>query len=294
VLTQAFVLDGAEVLRPTTGTAPGQLIPTPGGALLLLPGPPREMRPMLARVLERYTPDRAEPRELGVTGLPESDVQHAAQTALSAFSGIQLTVLAKPGDVRVILLDDGAGEAGLDRAAHAVAEAIGEACYSLDGATLAETIVREAAQRGVTIAAAESCTGGLIDAALTDVPGSSAAFLGGVVAYSNASKTRLLSVDPSELEAHGAVSREVARAMATGALDAFHADIAVSVTGVAGPGGGSDEKPVGTVWFAIASSLAGSTEEQAHVAWPGATREAIRARATSFALDRVRREVLKA
>ena len=294
VLTQAFVLQGAEVLPPTNGTAAGQVVPTPAGSLVLLPGPPREMRPMLARVLERYTPDRAEPRELGVTGLAESDVQHAAQTALAAFDGIQLTVLAKPGDVRVILLDDGAGEAALDRAAAAIAAEIGPPCYSTDGSTLAETIVAEATARKVTIAVAESCTGGMVAAALTDVPGSSAVFLGGAVTYSNAAKSRLLSVDPEDLKFFGAVSREVAQQMAAGALDAFGADIAVSVTGIAGPGGGSAEKPVGTVWFGVASRRGEGVDAQASVAWSGASREAIRARAASSALNLIRREVLKA
>jgi nicotinamide-nucleotide amidase len=294
VLTQAFVLQGAEVLPPENGTAAGQVVPTPAGSLVLLPGPPREMRPMLARVLERYTPDRAEPRELGVTGLPESDVQHAAQTALAAYDGIQLTVLAKPGDVRVILLDDGAGEAALDRAANAIAAEIGAPCYSTDGSTLAETIVAEATKRKVTIAVAESCTGGLVAAALTDVPGSSAVFLGGAVTYSNAAKSRLLSVDPEDLNFFGAVSREVAQQMAEGALDAFGADIAVSVTGIAGPDGGSDEKPVGAVWFGVTSRIAEGVDAQASVAWNGASREAIRARAASSALNLIRREVLKA
>jgi nicotinamide-nucleotide amidase len=295
VMTQAFVLDGAEVLAPTTGTAAGQIVPTPGGgSLVLLPGPPSEMRPMLTRVLERFIPGRAEPRELGVIGLPESDVQYAAQRALAAFDGIQLTVLAKPGDVRVILFDEGAGERTLDDAADAIAAEIGSACYSTDGSTLAETVVRDATQRGLTIAVAESCTGGLIAAALTDVPGSSAVFLGGAVTYSDAAKNRLLGVSRDDLERFGAVSREVAQAMAAGALESFNADIAVSVTGIAGPAGGSAEKPVGTVWFGVAARIGDGVDAQSSVAWAGASREAIRARATSMALNLIRREVLKA
>jgi nicotinamide-nucleotide amidase len=294
VLTQALVLEGADVLAPTTGTAAGQVIPTPAGLLVLLPGPPREMRPMLAHALERFSAARATPRELGVTGMAESDVQHAAQTALSAFGGIQLTVLAKPGDCRVILLDEGAGEAALGRAADAVAEEIGVACYSLDGASLAETLVREASARGVTVAAAESCTGGMVAAALTDVPGASAVFLGGVVSYSNAAKLRLLDVDPSDLAHEGAVSSVVAEQMALGARDRFGADMCVAITGIAGPDGGSDAKPVGTVCFAVLSRMGRGTSEQFVVHWTGASREAIRARATSMALDLVRREVLKA
>jgi nicotinamide-nucleotide amidase len=294
VLSQALVLDGAAVLTPTTGTAPGQVVPTPGGHLVLLPGPPREMRPMLARVLAGYSADRAEPRELGVTGWPESDVQHAAQNALAAFPDIQLTVLARPGDCRVILLDDGAGAVALDRAVHAVAAEIGVACYSLDGTSLAETIVREAAARGVTIATAESCTGGMVAAALTDVAGSSKAFLGGVVSYANDAKRRLLDVSAGDLEEHGAVSRVVAEQMAAGARDRFGADVTVAITGIAGPDGGTANKPVGTVWFAIDSRVGAGERTQHSVAWNGASREAIRARATSMALDLVRRQVLKA
>jgi nicotinamide-nucleotide amidase len=294
VLTQALVLDGAEILHPTTGSAAGQGVPTPAGQLVLLPGPPREMQPMLTRFLERFEAGRAEPRELGVTGMPESDVQHAAQRALAAFDAVQLTVLAKPGDVRVILLDEGAGEATLALAADAVADEIGLACYSRDGSTLAETIVREATARKVTVALAESCTGGMVAAALTDVPGSSAAFLGGVVSYSDASKTRLLDVDPGTLQRHGAVSEQVAELMALGARDRFGADVCVAITGIAGPGGGSADKPVGTVWFGVLSALGGGTSTQLPVQWAGASREMIRARATSLALDLVRREVLKA
>jgi nicotinamide-nucleotide amidase len=294
VLTQALVLDGARVLRPTTGTAAGQIVPTHAGQLVLLPGPPSEMRPMLREALASFTPTRAGARELGVIGMPESDVQHTVQSALAAFEGIQLTVLAKPGDVRVILLDSGAGEDVLARAAHDVARAIGEPCYSLDGSSLAEVIVREATARGVTIALAESCTGGMAAAALTDVPGSSAVFLGGVVAYSNKAKTRLLDVDPIVLSQHGAVSQAVAELMAIGARDRFGADVSVSVTGIAGPDGGTAEKPVGTVWFGVQAPYGGGTGTQSTVSWPGASRASIRARATALALDLIRREVLKA
>jgi competence/damage-inducible protein CinA-like protein len=294
VLSQALVLDGAEILWPSTGTAAGQIVPTPAGQLILLPGPPREMRPMLAQVLARFTPRRAEARELGVTGWPESDVQHAAQSALGSFGGIQLTVLARPGDVRVLLLDEGAGEADLDRAARAVADKIGVACYSTDGSTLAETVIRQASARGLTIATAESCTGGMVAAALTDVPGASHAFLGGAVTYSNASKTRILDVSPADLTRHGAVSQEVAAAMARGAKERFGADVCVSVTGIAGPSGGTADKPVGTVWFGILSDATQGAATQELVSWTGASREAIRARATARALDLVRREVVNA
>jgi nicotinamide-nucleotide amidase len=294
VLTQALVLDGAEVLAPATGTAAGQVIPTRTGNLVLLPGPPSEMRPMLASALSRFTRVRAVPRELGVTGMPESDIQHAAQEALADFADVGLTVLAKPGDVRVILFDEGAAEPKLAEAAACVATAIGDACYSTDGASLAQVVVREAAVRGVTLALAESCTGGMIAAELTNIPGASEVFLGGGVVYSNASKTALLGVDPAELALHGAVSRRTAELMATGARQRFGADICVSVTGVAGPDGGSAEKPVGTVWFGVDSKFEAGSTVQHSVDWRGASRSAIRARATARALDILRREVLRA
>jgi len=285
VLTQALVLDGAEVLPATTGTAPGQVVPTPAGVLVLLPGPPSEMRPMLASALDRFDVVGAAPAELGVTGLSESDVQHAAQRALAAFAGITLTVLAKPGDVHVLLIDDGAGEATIARAAAAVASELGDACYSADGMSLAQALLRECERRGLTLATAESCTGGMVSAAITDVPGSSAVFLGGVVAYSNELKTAALDVPPALLAQFGAVSEQSARAMAEGVRALTGADLAVATTGIAGPDGGTAEKPVGLVWFAIASADGASATSHR---FSRGNRDAIRARATSAALNLLR------
>jgi nicotinamide-nucleotide amidase len=291
LLNQALVLDGAEVLGRSMGTAVGQVLSTPAGTLVLLPGPPNEMRPMLQRFLERYGRTRAAARELGVTGLTESDVQLAAQRALRSFSNMDLTVLAKAGDVRVILLDEGAGADALAAAADAVRAEIGAACYCEDGSTLAETLVRTAVARGVTLAVAESCTGGRVASTITDVPGASQVFLGGVVSYSNAAKADMLGVDPSILRTHGAVSSETAAAMALGARDRLHADIAVSITGIAGPDGGTAEKPVGLVWFGIANARSVLTVSRV---WPARfERETIRAVATAAALDLLRREVLE-
>ena len=294
VLTQALVLEGAWLLPPTNGTAAGQVVPTPTGHLVLLPGPPHEMRPLLARAMASHTPARAAARDLGVTGLAESDVQHAAQRALAAFEGVALTVLAKPGDVRVVLLDDGAGDTGLDAAARAVAAELGDTCYSVAAETLAETLVRAARERGVTLATAESCTGGMVAAAITDVPGASEVFLGSVVTYANDAKVALLGVDENTLAASGAVSEPVATQMAAGARTRFSADVSVSVTGVAGPGGGSRDKPVGLVWFALESGRAGALPIRCSRMFAGGGRDAVRARATAFALDLLRREVLRA
>ena len=254
VHTQALVLEGADVIAPTTGTAPGQVSSSAGrGELVLLPGPPSEMRPMLEVALARYPLVRALPHELGAVGLSESDAQVLAQRALAAHPDIVLTVLARPGDVRVLLFDDGAGANALARGARAVAEALGTHCYTVEGDDAGRGGPAPRASAGSTIATAESCTGGMVAAALTDVAGSSASFLGGVVAYDNRAKEALLGVDHALLDAHGAVSEEAARAMAEGARERLGADIVVAVTGIAGPEGGTDSKPVGLVWFAVAT-----------------------------------------
>jgi len=285
VLVQAELLEGAEVFPAVTGTAPGQLVTTQGGALALLPGPPSEMRPMLRALVERYPLTRAEPHELGVVGMSESDAQVAAQRAIAAREGVALTVLARPGDVRVLLLDDGAGAAALAEAAMRVKDALRERCYADDGATLSESVVRAALSAHVSVATAESCTGGMVAAAITDVAGASAVFRGGVVSYHDDAKRELLGVDRAALETYGAVSEEVARRMAEGARTRLETDLAVAITGIAGPEGGSPDKPVGLVWFALASESGTTATSRT---FPPTSREAVRMRATATALDLLR------
>ncbi len=288
VLSQALVLEGACVLPVATGTAPGQVVPTTGGGrLVLLPGPPDEMRPMLVALLRGEHAALAAPAELACVGIPESDAQLAAERALAGFSGVQLAILASPGDVHVVLMDAGAGESGLRAAAVAVREALGEHCYSDDGSSMAEVVIHAATAAGLSLAAAESCTGGMVGAALTSVPGSSSVFLGSVVAYADEVKMSQLDVPPGLLAQYGAVSEETARAMAEGARDRLGADIAISITGIAGPGGGTPDKPVGTVWFGVAVG-AGSRAVMRRF---GGDRAGVRARATIFALDLVRQTI---
>lgn len=282
VLRQALVLEGARVLRPTTGTAPGQVLRTDGCTLVLLPGPPSEMLPMLHEVLGERR-EVAEPVVLKCARIAESDAQLRAQSALAAHPGVELTVLASPALVDVVLMDAGAGRDGLVSAAHAVALALGEACYSMDGASLPEAVVRIARATFRTIATAESCTGGMVASAITDVPGASDVFAGGVVAYSNALKTALLAVPETTLASHGAVSRETAEAMAAGARE-LGADFGVATTGIAGPSGGTRDKPVGLVWVAIAGPSGGEAFElRLH-----GDRTGVRQRATVHALDLLR------
>lgn len=289
ILTQADVLEGSEVIDPTTGTAPGLVVSTAAGLLALLPGPPAEMRPMLGALLSSFDTHRAAARDLGVTGLTESDAQVTAQRALEGAEGVELTVLARPGDVRVVLHDGGAGDAGLDSAAAIVARAFGAHCYSKSGESLPQALVAAATAAGVTFALAESCTGGLAAALVTDVPGASACFAGGIVAYSDRVKTELLDVEPDILESHGAVSEQTALAMAEGARDRLHADIAASVTGIAGPTGGTAEKPVGLVCFGVAHS-GGSYAITRR--FPPTSRTATRDRSAAVVLDQIRRQIL--
>lgn len=230
----------------------------------------------------------AAPVVLGTTGLPESDVQVAAERALGGASGIGFTVLAGSGEVRAVLFDHGAGRDAVLSAASRVCEELGDRCFTTSGESLAQAVLRESHEAGLTIAAAESCTGGMIAAALTDVPGSSDVFLGGVVSYSDHLKETALHVPAETLSSQGAVSAETAEAMALGVRELTGADVCVSVTGVAGPGGGTAEKPVGLVWFGVLSSR-GAFQESFR--FPG-ERAIVRMRATTRALELVRREIL--
>lgn len=285
VFRQADVLDGATILPAVRGTAPGQVVPTPRGSLVLLPGPPREMRPLLASVISSWNGQAAPPSMLRCTGMPESDLQFAAQDVLGTRTDIELTVLARPGDVRVVLFDRGAGAEELARAQRLIAERVGEACYSTDGSSLAEVVLARARAARLTVATAESCTGGLVGGALTAIDRASDAYVGGAITYSNDMKTTLVGVDPTLIETFGAVSDAVARAMAAGIQHVAGADVAVAVTGVAGPSGGSAEKPVGTVWFGIAGPEGVRAELRR---FPG-DRDAVREQSVMFALDLLRR-----
>lgn len=285
VFSQAFVLEGAEVLAASSGTAPGQIATTAAGRLVLLPGPPHEMREMLARVAPP-APDTT--RILSCTGLSESDAQLIAQRELTGIRGIRLTVLATPGSVRVVLVGEGSTPETLAQASVVVKAALGDYCYATDGSSLAETVLKAARVRGLSLATAESCTGGLVSAALTSISGSSAVFAGGAVAYANSAKTDLLGVPKELLDRHGAVSGPVAEAMARGVRERLSADLAVSVTGIAGPDGGTPEKPIGLVWFAIS----GATGTQSVTRNLFGDRDGVRERATVTALDLIRRHLV--
>lgn len=260
---QALVLDGGAVLDNPNGTAPGQMFEREGKLVLLFPGPPRELKPMMETVVAtvlapRTGAARLYRRTLFITGKGESHVEEIAQPIYSRWlertPPIETTVLAAPGQVELHLVmrsEDPAGAArALDSARDQLASALGPDVFSVDGRSMEEILGAMLAERGLTISAAESCTGGLMMSRLTDVPGSSAYVAGGVVVYSNELKTTLAGVDPALIATHGAVSEPVAAALAEGIKARTGASIGVGITGIAGPSGGTPQKPVGTVCIA--------------------------------------------
>ena len=272
VLVQAQVPEGAVVFPNRHGTAPGLAIevsPNPfkaGGEpawLILLPGPPRELRPMFDEqalpFLEKQWPLRHDfhCRILRSLGIGESMVEETLHGPLRPLvaRGLELGYCARIGQVDIRLSGSGPDvPALLVEAEVAVRVAIGKHIYGTGDETIAQAVVERLIATGETVAVAESCTGGLLGHHITNVPGASAVFAGGALSYSNAMKQKLLGVSESTLAEHGAVSKPVALEMAEGALEAGGADHALSVTGIAGPDGGTPEKPVGTVWLGLAST----------------------------------------
>ncbi len=295
---QALVPRAATVLDNHLGTAPGLWIRHGESVIVVLPGPPREMRAMFDRVVEqRLAPIagsiRLFRRVLRTAGRTESHIEEIAQPIYSRWTQgpqpISTTVLAAPGQIELHLVvaaeSEQEGRTRLEDAIGELSAAFGQDVVSVDGATLEEVVGRQLRSLGWRIAVAESCTGGLISSRLTDVPGSSDYVSFNAVCYSNTSKVRLLDVPTSLIEEHGAVSEPVALAMANGVRIRAEAQVGVGVTGVAGPTGGSPEKPVGTVAIAL---VAGDERWVRTFLFPG-SRTMIKAFAAQTALDMTRR-----
>jgi nicotinamide-nucleotide amidase len=291
VRKQATLPEGAISLG-LAGTAPGMVLDTGACVVVVLPGPPRELQRLWPRALGtapvRRVLDRA-PRHqrtiLRFFGTPESAVARALERAGGDGDGVEATICAREFEIHVDLVVEPGAEVRAGAIASTLREDLGRYLFSEDERSIAEIVLALCRERGLTLATAESCTGGLVASRLTAVPGSSHAYLGGVVAYANAVKEAGLGVSHDVLERNGAVSAEVAEAMARGARERLGADIAVAVTGVAGPGGGTDEKQVGRV-HVHASTPDG--EEGIRMDLPG-DREMVRGRATAAALHLVRR-----
>jgi nicotinamide-nucleotide amidase len=290
---QAMVPEGAEILENPRGTAPGLWLEDGGRAVVLLPGPPRELKPLfreqvLPRLERRASGVRMHSRELRVTGLGESHVEQRILPIYKRFPEVQTTILAAPGETQIHLRfwteDAARAKKTLDEIVQGFEIALADRIFSQDGRALEEVVAEQLTLNNATISAAESCTGGLLAQRLTSIAGSSSYFLGGVVCYSNELKTAWADVPAEMIAAKGAVSPEVAVALAEGIRRRVGSTLGVGITGIAGPGGGSDEKPVGTVHVAI--SHGGGIKERG-ARFPG-DREAIRWQASQIALDLVR------
>ncbi len=295
---QAFVIEDSKILPNPNGSASGMSVILNGKFLVVLPGPPRELQPMFENFVLPELSDLAgdvvfRKRILKVSGMGESAIDEAIAPVYSKYKNVQTGVLFNKSEVEIHLTAQAENEREADKInaelAEKIVEKLGIAVFSTEGEEMEEVVGRLLAENKKTLSVAESCTGGLIGERLTDISGSSAYFIEGVVAYANEAKIRALAVAPELIEKHGAVSKEVAEAMAKGMRERAGTDYAISVTGIAGPTGGSQEKPVGTVFIGFADE---TRVKSLHIVLPG-DRYLIRWRASQAALDYLRRQILK-
>ncbi len=301
---QAVIPAGATVLDPV-GTAPGLVVPPARGTgptVVVLPGPPRELQPMweAARQTEAFAAAIAGAttyrREIvRLFGIPESEIAgtlRAAEGDGLALEPLEVTTCLRRGEIEIATRFEPPAQDAYDELIAYIASRHGALLFSRDGSTIDEQVA--ALLEGHQVAVAESCTGGLMAARLTDRAGASAYVAGGVVAYANEAKSALVGVPAELIERHGAVSNEVAEALAAGAMERFGADVGIGITGIAGPGGGTEEKPVGTVCFSVAVTADPGTARR-HITrslrLPG-NRADIRDRSTTVAMHLVRRLLL--
>lgn len=266
---QALLPEGAEALANPNGTAPGVKIAVgredvSESLVFLMPGVPRELRDIftlevLPRITERHVPRKIETAVVSVTGISESELYDSVKHLPGAEKALAYYPRYTGIDIRIRTEED--APMGARALSEEIKRILGDFAFSLKGDPLEKTVAEMLIEKGVTIAVAESCTGGLVAHRLTDIPGSSAYMLLGVVAYSNASKTNVLGVDPLLIEKHGAVSAEVAAAMAEGVRTIAGADIGLSTTGIAGPGGATSSKPVGLMFTGLSDAHGVSTKE---------------------------------
>ncbi len=295
-LRQALLPEGAAWLENKAGTAPGIWLEQDGTILVLLPGPPHELQAMFEAAciprLERLRGAQViRTRVYKVVGLPESEVDHRIAPTYTQYTNPVTTILATLGAIEVHLRARASsaeeGDMLLNELGDKIELALGDHVFSTHGETLEEVVGMYLMMKRMTLAVAESCTGGMLSERLTNTPGSSNYFLGGVVCYSNALKTQLAGVPPQMIEEHGAVSKLVALALAEGIRRRTEASIGIGITGVAGPGGGTTEKPVGMVFVGLADGRGTQVRE---FRFPGG-RERVRLWSTQAALEMIRRRV---
>jgi nicotinamide-nucleotide amidase len=303
---QADVLEGAHIVPNANGTAPAQWLDTVYGGhrkiLLLLPGPPLELKPIfenecLPRLREALPQRFIAMRTLKAAMIGESACDARIAPIYKHYPDIETTILANGGDIQLNLICEKPAleiaQSRVDELAGRIEEELDDLIYSTQGESLEEIVLLYLGMKGATLAVAESCTGGLVAERITRIPGSSRAFLGGAVVYSNELKTAVAGVDAALIAQHGAVSAEVAKAMAVGIRKKTGATTGLAVTGIAGPGGGTEEKPVGLVYIAVAH---GKETEAVEKNFAGLTtqntRERVRMLAAQAALDLVRRRLM--
>jgi nicotinamide-nucleotide amidase len=296
-LKQADVIAGATVMRNARGSAPGQRVEAGSSLIALLPGPPSEMLPMFE---EQVVPELAarvsgrvlRTRILKIASMSESDVEQAVAPVYKTFTNPRTTILGAPGQVELHLTAEGGSEAEAQERIEELASGIRAALlgriFSEDGRELHEVVANLLLERRLRLALAESCTGGLLSARLTEVPGSSSFLDRAYIPYANTAKVDQLGIDPALIDAMGAVSAEVATAMAEAARRHASADVSVAITGIAGPGGGTTDKPVGLVFIAL-DGAAGTRVRRCF--FPG-ERGRVRAQAVQAALEMMRRGLL--
>jgi competence/damage-inducible protein CinA-like protein len=293
---QALVPEGAECLPNKKGTAPGIWIEQDSRIIIMLPGPPRELEAMfddqcMPRLRNRVSGSQIRTRVIKVAGLPESEVDERIAPIYKPYSNPSTTILSTGGAIEVHLSAHAPTQEEADVLLNQLTEkiepALGDYIFSTSGETLEEVVGMYLVMKQKSLAAAESCTGGLLSERITRVPGSSEYYLGGAVCYSNELKTRFAGVSPKLLETYGAVSKPVAQALAEGIRQKAHASIGIGITGIAGPGGGTEEKPVGMVFIAVADERGTEVRE---FRFPG-DRERVRLLSSQFALEMLRRRI---
>jgi competence/damage-inducible protein CinA-like protein len=289
---QAMVLQGAIVLENPNGTAPGMFLEAQGKQIFLLPGPPFEMQPLWEKYADHLlkTDQPFERKIFRIAMMPESRVDELLTPVSSSLRDVQYTILASPAEIEVHLLAPKSAEDEFIQACAEVRAILGNKIYTEDHSALQQVVGELLKKSRKRIAIAESCTGGLLGNRITDVPGSSAYFERGVIVYSNHSKTELLNVPEQLIAEHGAVSEPVAKAMAEEIRNMARVDYGISITGIAGPDGGSAEKPVGVVYVGISDSET-TIVERFH--FPG-NRERIKFMASQAALNMLRLKLLRA
>lgn len=295
---QAFVIKGAEILPNPNGSAVGMCVEFNSKIFVILPGPPRENQPMfedfiMPKLHEMTGEIYVKRRILRVSGLGESAVDEAVAPIYTAYKNVQTSILFNKSEIEIHISAAAKAEAEatavLEELAAKIVEKLGLAVFAVNGETMEEVVGKLLSEKGKTLSLAESCTGGLIGQRITDVAGSSKYFIEGAVTYANDAKIRTLNVPSEVIEKNGAVSAPTAEAMARGMLEKSWTDYAISVTGIAGPDGGSEEKPVGTIFIGYADK---TKVKSLKLILPG-DRYLVRWRASSAALDYLRRQILK-